>query len=293
MTTATFNEKEHKYYLNGRELISTTQLMKKHNLGVYYESVDEEKLRKSAEYGTTVHKELELFIKNNTPSFTDEVMNFEIWSKQNHIEYLESEKIVNNDIVGGTIDFIYKENEEVIIADFKTTASIHKEAVSWQLSIYRELLGMDIKKGVCIHIKGGLFEIVDIPLKTKEEVERLFDAERKGEIYESYELINNESVEALVNLQLQLMAMEEEKKKIEKAMDSFKDYALQEMEKRGLLRWEVVCDGIKLNLTRVLEGKRNNIDVKKLQQEQPDVYEKYKTTTINKSYVRVSCKANE
>ena len=267
--------------------------MKKHNLGVYYESVDEEKLRKSAEYGTMVHKELELFIKNNTPSFTDEVMNFEIWSKQNHIEYLESEKIVNNDIVGGTIDFIYKENEEVVIADFKTTASIHKEAVSWQLSIYRELLGMEIKKGVCFHIRGGLFEVVDIPLKTKEEVERLFDAERKGEIYESYELINNESVEALVNLQLQLMAMEEEKKKIEKAMDSFKDYALQEMEKRGLLRWEVVCDGIKLNLTRVLEGKTTNIDKDKLKLEHPEIFEEYKTTAIKKSYVRVSCKANE
>lgn len=294
--TASYVEDEdgkHHYYKNGKELIGATTLMKKHNLGVYYESVDEEKLKKCAEYGKTVHKELESFIKDDMPSFSSEVMNFEIWSKQNHIEYLESELKVNNDLVGGSIDFIYEKDNEIVIADFKTTASIHKEAVSWQLSIYRELLGMEIKKGVCFHIRGGLFEVVDIPLKTKEEVNKLFDAERNGEIYESYELINNESVEALVNLQLQLMVMEEEKKKIEKAMDSFKDYALQEMEKRGLLRWEVVCNGIKLNLTRVLEGKSTGIDKDKLKLEHPEIFEEYKTTSIKKSYVRVSCKANE
>lgn len=294
-SNATFNEKEHKYYIGGRELISTTQLMKKHNLAPDYSVVDEETLRRSADYGKIVHKELESFIKQDIPSYTQEVENFEMWIKENQLEdsMIESELQVNNDIVAGTIDFIFEKDNELIIADFKTTSQVHKEAVSWQLSIYRELLGMEITKGVVFHIKGGLFEVIDIPLKSHEEVNRLFDAERKGELYQTNDLIPLDSVETLVNFQLQLMAMEETKKKIESQMEAFKDYVMNEMTERGLLSYKVVCNGIELNITRVLEGKREDIDKKQLKSEMPEIYEKYKKITTTKSYVKVACKPNE
>ena len=292
---AVFDEEKHKYYLDGRELISTTQLMKKHNLGADYSSVNEELLTKSASYGTLIHKELELFIKKDEVSFTQEVENFEMWIKENQLEnnMIASELMVNNDLVAGTIDFIYEANEELVIADFKTTSQVHKEAVSWQLSIYRELLGMEIKKGVCFHLKGGLFEVIDIPLKTKEEVERLFDAERKGEIYKPFDLIPSDSVEALMNFQMQLMAMDEAKKKIENQMEAFKNYVMQEMEARGLLNYKINCNGIELSLTRVLESKREDIDKKQLKADMPEIYDKYKKTSTTKSYVKVSCKPVE
>ena len=292
---AVFDEEKHKYYLDGRELISTTQLMKKHNLGADYSSVNEELLTKSASYGTLIHKELELFIKKDEVSFTQEVENFEMWIKENQLEnnMVASELMVNNDLVAGTIDLIYEENEELVIADFKTTSQVHKEAVSWQLSIYRELLGMEIKKGVCFHLKGGLFEVIDIPLKTKEEVERLFDAERKGEIYKPFDLIPSDSVEALMNFQMQLMAMDEAKKKIESQMEAFKNYVMQEMEERGLLNYKINCNGIELSLTRVLESKREDIDKKQLKADMPEIYDKYKKTSTTKSYVKVSCKPIE
>ena len=295
-STAVFDEKEHKYYVGDKQLISATQLMRKHNLAPDYTSVDEETLRRSADYGKIVHKALEDFIKRDLESYTQEVENFEWWVKENQLEdnLIESELQVNNDLVAGTIDFIYKDNNnDLVIADFKTTSQVHKDSVSWQLSIYRELLGMEIKKGVCFHIKGGLFEVIDIPLKSKEEVERLFEAERKGEIYKTNDLIPVDSVEALVQFQLQLMAMEETKKKIEAQMEEFKSYVMQEMENRGLLSYKVVCNGIELSLTRVLESKRESIDTKKLQAEMPDIYNQYKKTTIVKSSMRVSCKPVE
>lgn len=290
-----FDETEHKYYLNGKDLISTTKLMRKHNLAPDYSTVDIDILKRSADYGTIVHKELENFIKKDIVSFTQEVEHFEMWIKENQLEdsMLESELMVNNDIVAGTIDFIYEIDGELVIADFKTTSQVHKEAVSWQLSIYRELLGMEIKKGVCFHIKGGLFEVIDIPLKAKEEVERLFDAERKGEIYKPNSIIPIDSVEALIDFQMQLMAMEETKKKIEAQMEAFKQYCLEEMEAKGLLNYKINCNGIELSLTRVLEGKRESIDSKKLQAEMPDIYKQYLKSTTTKSYVKVSCKSVE
>lgn len=294
-TTAIFDESEHKYYVDGKELISTTQLMRKHNLAPDYSTVDETTLRKSAEYGKIVHSELELFIKNDTPSFTQEVENFEMWIKENQLEnsLVASELMVNNDLVAGTIDFIFENDNGLVIADFKTTSQVHKDAVSWQLSIYRELLGLPIDKGVCFHIKGDIFEVIDIPLKTKEEVNKLFDSERNGVLYQTTDLIESESVEKLVEFQMQLMAMEEAKKKIEEQMDAFKTYALQEMETRGLLNYKVNCRGVELSLTRVLEGKRESVDAKKLQADMPEIYDKYKKISTTKSYVKVSCKPVE
>lgn len=294
-SSAVFDEKEHKYYVDGKELISTTRLMRKHNLSPDYSSVDEETLNKSANYGTLIHKELELFIKKDEVSFTQEVENFELWIKENKLEnnMVASELQVNNDLVAGTIDFIYEDADGLVIADFKTTSQVHKEAVSWQLSIYRELLGMEIKKGVCFHLKGDLFEVLDIPLKQKEEVERLFDAERNGELYKPYDLIPSDSVEALVQFQLQLMAMDEAKKKIETQMEAFKDYCLQEMEARGLMKYEINNNGIKLTITRVLESKSESVDAKQLKADNPELFEKYKKIKTTKSYVKVSCKASE
>ena len=294
-STAVFDPQNHKYYVDGKELISTTQLMKKHNLSPNYESVDAETLSRSAEYGKIVHSELEEFIKYDKPSFSVEVEDFEMWVKENQLEdsLIASELQVNNDLVAGTIDFIYQNEDGLVIADFKTTSQVHKEAVSWQLSIYRELLGIDIKKGVCFHIKGNIFEVIDIPLKSHEEVLKLFEAERKGEIYKTTALIENESVEALINLQMQLMAMEETKKKIEAQEEAFKCHILKEMEDRGLLNYKVVCNGIELAFTRVLESQRESIDGKKLLHDFPELYDRYKKTTTYKSYVKVSCKPVE
>ena len=294
-STAVFDPQQHKYFVDGKELISTTQLMRKHNLAPSYDSVDAETLSRSAEYGKIVHSELEEFIKYDKPSFSIEVEDFEMWVKENQLEdsMIASELQVNNDLVAGTIDFIYEDNDGLVIADFKTTSQVHKEAVSWQLSIYRELLGKDIKKGVCFHIKGNIFQVIEIPLKTKEEVMKLFEAERNGEIYKTTDLIESDSIEKLVNLQMQLMAMEETKKQIETQMAEFKDYALKEMEDRGILNYKVECNGVELALTRVLESQRESIDGKKLLHDFPELYDRYKKITTTKSYVKVSCKPVE
>jgi len=288
-----FDDFKHQYTYKGNVLISATQLMRKHNLSPNYDGVDAELLKRSADYGTFIHNELEHLIKGDIASFTEEVMNFETWANANKVLYRASELMVHNDIVAGCIDFIFGDDEDLTIADFKTTSQVHKEAVSWQLSIYRELLGLDIKKGVCFHIKNDIFEVIDIPLKTKEEVEKLFQCERDGELYQTNDLIANDSIESLVNLQMQLMAMEETKKQIETQMTAFKDYVLQEMEQRGLLNYKVNCNGVELSLTRVLESKKESVDAKQLKADMPEVYEKYKKISTTKSYVKVSCKASE
>lgn len=290
-----FDEEKHKYTLNGNPLISCTQLMRKHNLSPDYSGVDGEVLKKSAEYGTIVHKELEMFIKENAPSFTKEVENFEGWLLENGFEskLRASELMVNNDIIAGCIDLILGDDDELIIADFKTTSSIHKDSVSWQLSIYRNLLGLDVKKGLCFHIKGDLFEVVEIPLKTKEEVERLFQCEREGEIYQANDLMDTESVEKIIALQDTLISYKEQAKKIEEELEGFKTALLGKMEEYGILTWKIENNGVKMNFTRILEAKRESVDSTKLKKDHPDIYEAYKKTSIIKPSIRITFKKTD
>ena len=196
--TATYEEDntgKHHYYLNGVELISCTNLLKKHNLAPKYDAVDDEKLTIASEYGKFVHRELELFIKKDEVSFAQEQKNFEKWYKDNakkgiNIVFVESEMKVNNDLVGGSIDLIYEENEELVIADFKTTSQVHKEAVSWQLSIYRELSGafLDV-----VRAQNDLFtfEKMDRVPAEKYEQKKLYE-ERFGKGADAY---NNASTQ--------------------------------------------------------------------------------------------------
>lgn len=50
-----FNENNHTYTFNGKELISTTQLMRKHNLSPNYDMVNPEVLQSKAKKGTLIH----------------------------------------------------------------------------------------------------------------------------------------------------------------------------------------------------------------------------------------------
>jgi hypothetical protein len=58
-----FREDTHEYFLDGRKLISVTQLMRKHGLAPSYDAVPSAVLKAKAERGTLIHKEIEKYIK--------------------------------------------------------------------------------------------------------------------------------------------------------------------------------------------------------------------------------------
>jgi len=68
MSKVKFNKKTHKYTLvdsKGKkisDLISVTQLLKKHEISPDYSQVDEETLNAKARRGTVIHEELEKYI---------------------------------------------------------------------------------------------------------------------------------------------------------------------------------------------------------------------------------------
>ena len=59
-----FDENLHKYTVDGKEVISVTQLLQKHKITPSYDAVDKELLRMASERGTLIHEEVENWIKD-------------------------------------------------------------------------------------------------------------------------------------------------------------------------------------------------------------------------------------
>ena len=292
-----FREETHEYFLDGRKLISVTQLMRKHGLAPSYDAVPSEVLKAKAERGTLIHKEIEQYIKHGEIGFTTEFANFieymRLWRDVGgaSISILDSEAIVYNDIVAGTVDLTLLEDEIYTVADIKTTATLHKEAVSWQLSIYAYLIaGKSFeypKKGQAFHFdKDGNLNVVDIPLKPFTEVERLFGCERRGEIYTQELTVSNTQLAELVEVESLIKQIEEQKKAAEAQAAELRAALMQAMEANGVTSFE----NENIKITYVAPTTRTAIDSAKLKKELPEIAEKYTKTSNVKASLRITLK---
>lgn len=258
-----FNETNHTYTFDGKVLISTTQLMRKHNLSPNYDMVNPEVLQAKAKKGTLIHKEIENFIKENQLGFTDELYEFQKYVKAHNLTSIKSETMVCNDIVAGTIDLMFMENDRPIIADIKTTSVVHKEAVSWQLSIYRYLYLSyvdgnivpveeseynDVVGQVFHFNKEGILNVEEIPLKPFSDIERLFNCERLGMQF-TLEIDEAEnSLQNVVHLEKIINELNEKVEFAKKQQEEFKKTLMEAMENRKLSTFE--RDGIKITLVK-------------------------------------------
>lgn len=312
-----FNETNHTYTFNGKVLISTTQLMRKHNLSPNYDMVNPEVLQAKAKKGTLIHKEIENFIKENQLGFTDELYEFQKYVKEHNLTSIKSETMVCNDIVAGTIDLMFIENERPIIADIKTTSVVHKEAVSWQLSIYRYLYLsyvdgniVPVKEseyndvvGQVFHFnKEGELNVEEIPLKPYSDIERLFNCERLGMQF-TLEIDEAEnSLQNVVHLEKIINELNEKVEFAKKQQEEFKKSLIEAMENRKLSTFE--RDGIKITLVKG-KSKKEEILEEEMNKEIVEAYKNAKikydeeakvhtkvTQVDRKPYLRITIKEN-
>lgn len=187
-------DKENHTYSNGTILYTpVTTLLSKYNLSPDYSGIAPEVLAKAAERGNYVHKTLEEYIKYNKFVPNTDLGNFMQYVQLRGIDLstASSEEIIFNDNykIAGTIDFQYTDGNDSIIADFKTTSTIHWNSVAWQLSIYNyiktngDVLAYYLNKLKVIHLYNGKFSIHDIPTIEYNEVVKLLEANLNNTSY--------------------------------------------------------------------------------------------------------------
>lgn len=286
-----FDVAKHEYRLNGRPLISVTQLMKKHGLAPDYSGIDPAVLERAAERGTLVHKEIEDYNRHGIAGFTKEFADYADYIDACDMKVVASEQAVYNGICAGTVDLILENDSgEKIIADIKTTATLNVEAVSWQLSIYDALLGYECNYAAAFHFgKDGALKVVYVGFKPREEIERLFRCEKEGTIYQqadALDIITPQQVAAIETAEQIIAQAEAEKKAAEERIAEIKAALIAEMEKRALKTVETD----RLKITYVLPQTRTMIDGARLKKERPEIAEEYSKTTQIGASVRLTLK---
>lgn len=290
-----FRESDHTYWLGDRQLISVTQLMKKHGLSADYSTVKADILNAKAERGSFIHKEIESYIKFAAEGFTDELDAFKSLIKEHNIIPTESETIVHDDLVAGTIDIIGRNPDGRIITDIKNTSTLHLNALAWQLSIYEYLFqkmhpGANIVALYGIHLNGSSGKLIEVERKPREELERLFECERKGELFipkTTALSISKTELAYLVDVERRLADLKKQIDVYSKAYEDVKEDLKSRMKEQGVKSYE--DDMLKITYTESYT--REGVDVTKLKADKPEIYSAYKKVTNVKDSVKITLRA--
>ena len=281
-----FDALTHSYFTSeNKRLIGVTSLMSKHGLSPDYSNVPEAVLKKAADRGTAVHRLFEAYDNGEAVEETPELTAY----RKLGLHVLSSEYLVSdNQTVASSIDkVVYVDENTVDLADIKTTSVLHKEAVAWQLSIYKHLFllqnpGITVRNLFAIWVKNGKATQETVQEVDPSEVERLLKCEKEGWIYVSENVYHPLPVEAR-NLVANLMKLAEMKaavKALEDACGEATEKVMEYMQKSGL-KTLTEPEG---TFTLKDSYTRESLDSKALKEKEPDIYKRYiKTSTVKPS----------
>ena len=292
-----FDEQTHTYTNEkGEVLISVTQLLKLAGISPNYDFVNEEVLKAAADKGSLIHKEIEDYIKKGEIGFTTELHEFITYVKEQGIKILASEKQVYNDRVAGTIDLIFQyPNGKVVYADFKTTSTVHKQAVSYQLSIYKDLDSNseheidanyeDADLEVWHFLKDGSLEIYSVMEIAKPALDRLYESITTGKPLEKTEE-EKQFLKELYDAEKVIAYYENEKKLAEENRNKVRDKIIEIMKEQGITKFE----NDNISITYIAPTDAETFDSKRFKEENPNTYQEYVKITHKKESVRITLK---
>lgn len=286
-----FNEIEHTYSINGKNLSGITSILSKYLFPNMYDNVPVEILEKARERGTLVHSQIQMSIEGfDIAEPTEEFLAY----KNLNLDILESEYIVsNNTSVASAIDLV---GSDYTLYDIKTTSTLNKEYVSWQLSIYAYLFELQnptlkVNKLCAVHLRGSEAKVVEVTRIADEHIIALLSAYERGE-----ESFNNplkqlatteeEMLQRASELEQSIINLELQVKEYKALQDKVKDSLMALMDERGITKLETdnIC------ITRKADSTRESVDSKALKEKYSDIYEECKKITNVKGSIIIKLK---
>lgn len=163
---------EHKYFVDGIEVISVSTICKKENPGMYT-GISQQTLNNAAKRGTHLHKEIENYEKHQVPGFSVEFKNYlkvkeRLGFKKELTETMVLLEIENQVVSCGRFDILALMNDELCLIDIKRTKDIHMDYFKLQLNLYRygykQSYDIDISKLMVIRLRDNEINIIDVPI---------------------------------------------------------------------------------------------------------------------------------
>ena len=280
-----FNEAEHTYTLDGKQLHGITGMLSRQLFADKYRGIPEYILQQAAERGTRIHKDCEAY-DNGHAAETQEGENYAKLRKEFMVianEYTVSD----NEYFASNIDCVWYNGSEVVLADIKTTSHLDEDYISWQLSIYAylfELQNPDLKVSrlYAVWLRGDIAKLVEVSRKDDDTVLALLNCEKNGGTYlepveDEKALITHSAVDILIEAKQMAEYYTNRYKEIEEAL-------LKAMAESGTKQWQTE----RMKATYTPASTSDRFDTKKFQEENPELYKKYLTSSTRKETVRIT-----
>ena len=286
-----FNEEEHSYLLDGKELSGITGMLQRQLFPDEFDGIPKHLIQGAADYGAGVHLSCEDFDKNWINDGTQEVIDYIQLCKDYGLVHECSEYTVTDGVNWASkIDKVYRVSEDTFsLGDIKTYGQmtpVKLEKARWQLSIYAyffELMNRKAKidKLFVIRLrnkmkKDGSFdhikEIIFVNRIPSDVCKELLDCDLRGERFNNPYSIPEE----IRNQEAEIRELIQTKNKAEEKLSALKSNILSEMEAMDVKSW--LTDTMRL--TRKLPGIRTSFDLQAFKNDHPDIdFESYMKTS--------------
>lgn len=289
----TFIEETHQYFIGKKELKGVTGTLIKKAFPDTYKNIPESVLMKAAERGGLVHNTFETFCSifdadiKQYPNPTEELQAFHSMLVAFDLHYVASEYLVTDgENFASAIDGIFADNEgNIYLVDYKTTATLHYDNVSLQLSIYAKWFeeqnpDLKVKEIVCMWFKNGQSKFQPLPRVADWKIDDLINAYLADDAEYQYK----------VEVPEQFSALEQEYRLVSARMDALKIKQDDLKEQMMKMMEANKQKSIKTNIgsySYVESTTKRTLDMKLFKQKYPNAYEKLTKVSISKPSIRI------
>lgn len=166
-------DETHTYIFNGMILPSITTLLKI-KFGNKYDGISSEVLKRASERGTRIHQVIENYERFNINELgCTELSNYKFLKKAHKFKCIGNELPVvlfkdDEPVACGRLDLVLEENGQVGLCDIKTTSTLDKNYLLYQLNLYRiayqQCYGQNIEFLRGIHLRNSTRKYIPIPI---------------------------------------------------------------------------------------------------------------------------------
>ena len=167
-----FREEDHKYFLNGEEIPSVSELTRFLSREIYGEA-DPIALQRAAEKGTAIHDALQTLDEKGEVEVDDEyagyIQAYLKFREEHNVEWEKIEWMLTNGMYAGRLDRYGLVDGVPCILDFKTTSRIsklHELLYSVALTLYFKLVRFNGKIADKIYVlqlkSDGTYKLIDL-----------------------------------------------------------------------------------------------------------------------------------
>lgn len=289
----TFIEESHQYFIGKKELKGVTGTLIKKAFPDTYKNIPESVLMKAAERGGLIHNTFETFCSifdadlKQYPNPTEELLAFHGMLVAFDLHYVASEYLVTDgENFASAIDGVFSDSEgNIYLVDYKTTATLHYDNVSLQLSIYAKWFeeqnpDLKVKEIVCMWFKNGQSKFQPLPRVADYQIDDLINAYLAGDAEYQYK----------VEVPEQFSALEQEYRLVSARMDALKIKQDDLKEQMMKMMEANKQKSIKTNIgsySYVESTTKRTLDMKLFKQKYPNAYEKLTKVSISKPSIRI------